>query len=178
MKAELGDLTTGRDGKQRLTLILDGDIREQYDELSGKAVEMVLKKYHSRRTLTANAYAWVLIDKLAEKMGLTKTEIYRECIREIGGVSTKLCCPNAAVEKFRESWGMNGIGWFIETEPSKLEKCTTITAYYGSSTYDAKQMAALIDTIVQAAKGQGIETLPPAQLASMTEAWGKQYGRA
>jgi len=34
-----------------------------------------------------------------------------------------------------------------------------IVVYYGSSTYDTKQMSALIDSLVQDAQALGIETL-------------------
>ena len=47
-----------------------------------------------------------------------------------------------------------------------------IRAYYGSSTYNTKQMARLIDSIVEDCKAVGIETLTPATLDAMKDAWG------
>lgn len=43
--------------------------------------------------------------------------------------------------------------------------------YYGSSTYDTKQMARLIDLVVEDCKQQGIETLPPEELERMALEW-------
>lgn len=44
--------------------------------------------------------------------------------------------------------------------------------YYGSSTYNTRQMSHLIDMAVQDCVEQGIETLPPDKLAGMMEEWG------
>ena len=41
--------------------------------------------------------------------------------------------------------------------------------YYGSSTYDSKQMARLIDNIVQDCKAVGVETATPQELARLKE---------
>ena len=58
-----------------------------------------------------------------------------------------------------------------DTIPSKLEGCTNVILYYGSSTYDTAQMARLIDLIVQDCRALGVETLPPYKLAAMVEEW-------
>ena len=42
------------------------------------------RKQPRRRSLDANAYLWVLLDKLAAALGQTKEEMYRGFIREIG----------------------------------------------------------------------------------------------
>lgn len=65
----------------------------------------------------------------------------------------------------------NGLGWFAETFPSKINGCTNVVLYYGSSTYDTKQMSALIDVAVESCKGLGIETMPPAELAALEASW-------
>lgn len=45
--------------------------------------------------------------------------------------------------------------------------------YKGSSEMDSKEMSILIDGAVQEAEQLGIETLPPAELRSLIERWGK-----
>lgn len=171
MKGRLMDLAVGMDGKQRLTLLLESDFREAYAQLRESDVNIEIKKYHKRRSLDSNAYAWVLIDKLAEALRLTKEEVYRECIREIGGVSETVCVRNEAVERLCNGWKHNGLGWFTDKTPSKLTGCTNVTLYYGSSVYDSKQMGDLIDAVIEACKEQGIETATPAELAMMQQEW-------
>lgn len=113
-----------------------------------------------------------MIDKLAEKLNLSPQEIYKNAIRHIGGVSETICIQNRAVEKFCEGWQKNGIGWQTEIIDSKLDGCSCVICYYGSSTYDQAQMSQLIDLIVQDCKAVGIETMTPAELSRLCDEWG------
>ena len=47
----------------------------------GKEWAVEFKQVRRKRSLSANAYAWVLMDKLAQKLGTTKTAVYREHVR-------------------------------------------------------------------------------------------------
>lgn len=144
------------------------------DELSDKEkLSIEIKPYREKRSLDANAYFWVLCDKLAEKLRRSKTEIYRELIREIGGVSETVCVVNAAVERFRANWQAKGLGWQTEAVESKIEGCTNVTVYFGSSTFDKAQMARLLDLTIQECREQGIPTETPDQIAEMKARWGE-----
>lgn len=124
-----------------------------------------------KRSLDANAYCWVLIDKLAAKMGLTKAEIYRHAIRDIGGVSDYICIKDNAVNAFCQRWEAQGLGWQTQTEPSKIKGCTNVTATYGSSAYDRAQMKALIEQIQEECRAVGIETKTPDEVAELLSLW-------
>ena len=167
MRGRLIDMSYGRNRKQRLLLELDEDFRGQYDQLNGTDVDVTIKKYRKRRSMDANAYAWVLIDKIADALQTDKEVVYRQAIRSIGGVSTVVCVQNEAVSALCKSWERNGSGWSTETFPSKLDGCTNVTLYYGSSVYDTKQMSNLIEHLVQDAKELGIETMTPDELRRM-----------
>lgn len=147
--------------------------RQVIDSLKeGKAYDVEIKEHREKRSLDANAYFWVLADRLAEKTRIPKTDIYRSYIREIGGNHEVVCVADSAVEKLRSGWERNGLGWQTDTMPSRLPGCARVVLYYGSSTYDTAQMSRLIDLIVQDCREQGIETLPPDKLAGMMEEWG------
>lgn len=148
------------------------DFKSMVDEFNGKEkLSLEVKEYRERRSLDANAYFFVLADKLAEKLNTTKEEIYRNAIKQIGGVSETVCVKNQAVERLCEGWCQNGIGWQTDTFPSKIEGCTNVILYYGSSTYDTAQMSRLIDHIVQDCKAVGIETRSPDEIASILAMW-------
>ena len=147
--------------------------RQVLDTLKeGKPYDVEIKEHREKRSLDANAYFWVLADRLAEKTRIPKTDIYRSYIREIGGNHEVVCVADSAVEKLRSGWEQNGLGWQTDTMPSKLPGCARVVLYYGSSTYDTAQMSRLIDLIVQDCREQGIETLPQEKLAGMMEEWG------
>lgn len=170
----LVDMTISRTGKQRVTFETDQDIAELFDSLVDKPVEIGMKQHREHRSLDANAYAWVLIDRIASVQGLTKEEVYREAIRSIGGVSTTLCLQTKAVQRFCSMWRSKGVGWHTDVMPSKLPECTNVVAYYGSSVYDTKQMSDLIDALVQDAQALGIETRTPEQIEKLKAEW-KEY---
>lgn len=67
----------------------------------GKAYDVEIKEHREKRSLDANAYFWVLVDRLAEKLRIPKTDIYRSYIREIGGNHEVVCVADSAVEKLR-----------------------------------------------------------------------------
>lgn len=174
MRGKLKDLTFGMDGSQNITVTVTEDFRTQFDQLKDDEISVEIKKYRKRRSLDANAYAWVLMDKIAAVLSVDKLDVYRQAIRQIGGVSEIVCVQNTALEKFRAVWEANGIGWQTETMPSKLEGCTNVAVYYGSSTYDTKQMSLLIDHLIQDAKSIGIETMTPSELERL-EGYAKQF---
>ncbi len=132
-----------------------------------------IKPYRKKRSLDANGYYWQLNSKLAEKLNVSPVEIYRQHIQNIGNNYEILPLKDEAVEKFCEAWAKNGIGWLTNTlGNSKLEGYTNIMAYYGSSTYDSKQMAQLIDMMVDDCKEQGIETATPEEIERMKQQYG------
>lgn len=133
---------------------------------------LTIKEYRQKRSLNANSYAWTLMDKLAEKLRIAKTDIYRSYIKEIGGNNTLVCVQDAALDDLLRNWEQKGTGWLAETEKSKLDGCTNVRLYYGSSTYDTAQMSRLIELIVADCKTYGIETLTPEELGRMNDEWG------
>ena len=162
-------------GKPKLALQIDNKqaLLAEYDELkSCEKLTIKISKYRKKRSLNANAYAWVLLDKLAEKLNIPKTEIYRGYIREIGGVSTTVCVQDKAVDELCNNWKRNGIGWQTDTLDSKIDGCTNVILYYGSSVYNTEQMSRLINMIVEDCKLQGIETLTPNEINKMLSQWG------
>ena len=74
---------------------------------------------------------------------------------------------DAALDRLCSSWSAHGLGWQTEVMPSKIEGCTNVVLYFGSSTYNSRQMSALIDQLIQDAKALGIETLPPDELSRL-----------
>ena len=176
MIGKLKDLTRSRDGKWLLTISTPEDFSDLYDALSDKEVSFEIKEARKHRSLTANGYAWVLIDKIAEKTGVRKSEVYRNAIREIGGVSDTICVMDKAVDRLREGWEKNGLGWQTDTMPAKLPGCTCVVLYYGSSVYDSKQMAQLIDSLIQDAESLGIPTITDEQAEKMIGKWAVKNG--
>lgn len=145
---------------------------QMFDELNGTdKLAIKVGKYTKKRSLDANAYCWTLISKLAERLNVPNADIYRQAIKEIGGNSDIVCVQDKAVQSLRDGWQRNGIGWLTDTIPSKIDGCTNVVLYYGSSTYDTAQMSRLINLIVQECQQVGIETKSKEELDSLLGAW-------
>lgn len=159
--------------KPKISLLLDTNEINIVEELKNEnKLNVELKKYKKKRSLDANAYMWVLVSKIQEKLNIPKEDIYRDAIKNIG-VYEVIPVKDEAVERFIEAWKHNGLGWVCETTKSKLEGFTNVIAYYGSSTYNTKEMSRLVDLIVQECKQLNIETMTPEQLSVLKEEWGK-----
>lgn len=164
---------------QLLTLeILDTYYAGAYDELKDSLVDVTIKPHRKRRSKDANAYAWVLMDKLADALSvkqqrpLRAVDVYREAIREIPGVSDVVTVRDDAVAKLRAGWAHQGLGWQSEVlGPTRWPGFTNVILYYGSSSYDARQMGALLDYLIAEAQELAVPTDTPAQIEKYMYYW-------
>lgn len=157
--------------KSKISLEINNSDISYISQLKNEnTLNLELKKPTKKRSLDANAYMWVLIGKIQEKTGIEKETIYRDLIKNIGSFEI-VPIKNEAVEKFRENWTRNGLGWLTDTMKSKLDGYTNVIVYYGSSSYDSKEMKRLIDLVVFECKELEIETLTDKELKSLLEEW-------
>ena len=146
-----------------------------FDDLKDIPVRVEIKKAANHRSLSANNYAWMLIDKIAEVTGFSVTEVYRNAIREIGGVSDYYGMKAEAYESFCEIWTRGHLGRQVEIIPCSTQAgWINVRAWKGSSDFDSIQMSRLIDSLVQEAEAQGIPTVPESEVERMVSRWGKK----
>lgn len=131
-------------------------------------------KETKNRSLSANAYCWVLCQRIAEELSkgdflYTKEDVYREQVRRCGPFDTFVMYYPAAI-RFQEVWANNGLGWLTEDLENDGEYLT-FAAYYGSSVYSTAEMSRLIDALVQDCQQLGIETMTKEELESLKRSW-------
>lgn len=125
--------------------------------------EIVVKK--QKRSKNANAYFWKLLQELCFELNLDVIEQYKERVKDLGVFQTfELDTKNTPT--FEYLWGGKGLGWFTEKVEEKGNK-TIINAYYGSSSYNSKQMSRLIDNLVQDCREIGIQTLEDKEIEEL-----------
>ena len=148
------------DGRIEITFNAPKSVLREFDELPDKPLAITVKEFRQKRSLSQNSYLWVLLDKLGAKLNRSKEDIYKIYVKDCG-VFEVLPIKNEAVERFITNWSKNGLGWFTEDlGESKLNGYTKLIAYYGSSTYNSKEMARLIDAVIQDCEEQGIQAMP------------------
>lgn len=143
-------------------------IRKHKDRL----YDLEVREHRQKRSMDANAYCWVLINKIADALRITPKEIYRQAIQNVGGNYEVIPIKEEAAEHFKQVWESQGLGWpCVDMGKSKIHGYRNLRAYYGSSTYDTRQMSQLIDNLVQDCKALDIETLSPERLSLLMEGW-------
>lgn len=75
-----------------------------------------------------------------------------------------------AFGNFKRIWEKQGLGFLVQ-EVTRKDKCVKVHCYYGSSTYDSKEMSLLIDLIVQECKQLNIEIKSKSEIDSLLKQW-------
>ena len=139
---------------------------KKYDLLRIKAV-----KYRQKRSLDANAYAWVLMTKIANHPDIasSKEEVYEQMLQKYGtfyedegGYITITVKKTVDMAKVSGHW-------------KHIKDNGNFASYLmikGSSEYNTAEMSHFIDRIVEEAQELGIETATPDELERMKQEWG------
>lgn len=120
-----------------------------------KNEELYVKK--KKRSKDQNSYFWELLQQLCFEMNLDVIQEYKKRVKELG-IFKQWEIDTINVTTFEKLWSDRGIAWFTE-KVEEIENKTIINAYYGSSSYNSKQMSRLLDNLVQDCKEVGIQTL-------------------
>ena len=163
--------------KINLTISVDKEYKEALEEFAkefipGTLYNIEVKESRPKRSRDANAYAWVLITKLAEELGITPIEVYKQQVLEMFTYRDVLIRDEEFDNEKRE-WEKDHKGRMLE----KLGPCqsqqgwTWARKYRSSSDYDTRDMSKFIDLIVFECQELGIETKTPAELEKLKAGW-------
>ena len=137
----------------------------------GKLLTVDIKQHRKKRSLDANAYCWILCQKIAEKIGNTKEFVYKKAIREVGQFEI-VPIRDDAVDRWIKNWESKGLGWqSMVLEDSKLEGYKNTINYFGSSVYNTKEMSLLLEEIIYQAKELDIDTMTDREKKELLEQW-------
>lgn len=127
-------------------------------------------KFRERRSLDANAYCWVLLQKIAEATNADKWSIYLRCLQRYSRAFTHVIVKESALERMKELYRTS-----IDLGKVTVNGQTghQLQVYYGSSSFDTKEMSVFIDGIVSECKELGISTMTPEEVERLKTAWQK-----
>ncbi len=166
-----------KSGRMRLTFEIESDVESFVDKIKDKPLRISVKQWRDKRSLDANAYYWVLITKLGDKLNLSKPHLHNILLRRYGqpevidGKMIYLVLPDTdqGVRKADEAETYH-IKPTSEVKTGRNgERFRTYVMLRGSSTYNTEEMAHLIDGLVSECKEVGIETATPEELSRMLE---------
>ena len=128
-----------------------------------------IKPYRKRRSLDANAYFHVLVDKIAKALGKSADEIKTQLVFDYGTIASDEQGLKAGFKALKEvpitrfSKYAKPIGECIENNKTFVK----YLIYKETHTLDSAEMARLIEGTIDEAKQLGIETLTPAEIENL-----------
>ena len=167
-----GNVSTYLNGDIGLLINLSSSNKEYINELnklleSDKEKTVEIKIYREKRSLSANAYIWTLLDKIAKKLGTTDEEVYIQMLHRYG---TKEFV--AGTKEMEDSLRL--ICKIVEPIRDCMINSTEGMTYKlirGSSTYSVTEMQKLIEGTIDEAKALGIQTMTPNEIEKLIEEW-------
>lgn len=147
------------------------------DILQGKEIDLEIKKYSERRSLSMNSYYWVLNSKMAKILHISKARMHNMLLRRYGVpqmVGDDLMYAMVPDTEEAEEQALESETFHIKpTSNIKEGKDGVDRRGYillkGSSQMDIDEMAALIDGTIDECKQMGIETMTPRELQELIE---------
>jgi hypothetical protein len=173
MIGRLKDLNFGRHGEQIISLTVQADFRNRFDELKDTDLDIEIKKHRKRRSLNANAYFHLLVNKIAEHQGLGNEEVKTSLVVEYGALAKD---GDGATVGFKlpASVDVTTLYRYVKCFDTRMENGKEFNCYLvykQTHTLDSKEMARLIDGAVYTAQDLGIETDTPEMIARSKSEW-------
>lgn len=175
MTGRLVDLSFGRNRKQRITVEIDRDFREDFDKLKDAELDIEIKKHRQKRSLSANAYFHVLVNKIAAEQGGSEDAVKESLVLQYGALAKDDEGLTVGF-KLPTSVDVSTIYPYVKCFDEREENGRTFRCYLvykQTRDMDSKEMAHLIDGAIEVAQALGIETDTPEQLARYKEDWRK-----
>ena len=154
-------------GDLELRVVIDKcDISEILS--SEKPLVVKIEPVKKKRSLDSNAYCWVLIGQIADILRASKEEVYFNMLKNYGQSTVVSVLSEINVTgffKYYEEFGRGEVNG---------KDFTHYKVYKGSSEFDTKEMAILIDGVISEAQELGIDTRTPEEIEKMKSLWGKE----
>jgi hypothetical protein len=158
-------------GKPRITLELDYLDPNELDELRERDLRVDVKRWREKRSLDANALAWVLMQKIAEKIHSDKWTVYLEMLQRYSRAFTHIIVKpqavSAVMEMYRTAIDLGEI--LVDGETGHQ-----LQVYFGSHTFNTKEMSVFIDGLMSECRELGIPTISDKEAERMVNEWDRR----
>lgn len=177
IKGELKDIV--RTFNNRLVVSFTTEFNESVtDNLNAlmndkKTLKFDIDEWKNKRSLNANSYFHLLVNEIASVMKIGNDECKIKMNLEYGSVATDKN-GNKVIIKVPSDVDISKFydyAKFIAEKEEKGLKLSYYVFYKQTHTLNSKEMARLIDGVVEEAKQLGIETKTPEELAKMKALW-------
>ena len=159
-------------GKLNITFQIESYSVDEINALhqTSDVLDIIVRKHKKKRSLDANAYAWVLMTKIANHKDIksSKEEIYEEMLQKYGYLDKD--GDGYIIITIKKGIDVAKLGghWKFLKSNGKFDSYLAIK---GSSKYSTSEMATFIDGIVYECKQLGIETMTQDEIERMLATW-------
>lgn len=160
------DWTTG---KWNVTFTYeDADIKYLDKIKDLKLLDIKAEKHREKHSQNSNAYAWVLMQKIAEMIDSDKWSVYLDMLKKYSCSFTHLIVKPNAVQAVMDSYRTAiDLGEITVNGQSGHQ----LQVYFGSHTFDSREMSVFISGICRECEELGIQTKTPDEIARMNAEW-------
>lgn len=123
--------------------------------------KFTVKEVKQKRSLTQNAYYWVLNDKLADKLRMSHSELHFLMLKRYAPCEVLTVLKKVPLEQYFKYAEVFAEGVLNGKEYNHVK------IYKGSSKMDSGEFSRLLDGIIDECRIQGIQTLTPSEAAAL-----------
>jgi len=174
MKARISNVRLQYTENRECEIVLSTKENIHIDDLKeiiakGKELSVEIKQFRQKRSLDANSYLWVLLNKQAAVLNTNKDELYIQALSNYG-VFTHIVVKANVVDRVISEWKtVRELGNVTINGQDGIQ----LQCFFGSHDYNSKEFSTLLDGVVNDCKDLGIETISTNELERMKSAWGR-----
>lgn len=149
--------------------VKEGNI-EDLDNVLHRDLSIQIETWREPKSAEANRLFWHCISKIAKEKNQSKWKTYLQVLKDYGEY-TYVCVKPEAVDAMKEQWRECEV---IGDLKINGKDAVQLLCYYGISSYNTKEFANIIDSVIAEMKDAGIPTPADEELERALEQW-NQY---
>lgn len=169
MQGTLKEITKDFKTKHTIVTIDTSESPENLEKYFDKPLDINIKVHRNRRSLSANGYFWMMCERLAEYMGISKEEEEVHLIHDYGTPEEPVQVRNEAFESMARLFKCYRI-----IDHNAYTGWTEVVFWKGTHLYDSKEMARLIDGTIKDMQENGLEVPPTRDIQRAIEEYERQ----
>lgn len=140
--------------------------------LEEKLLDVSMKVHREKRSKDANALLWACIGDIARETFTDKWDVYLSLLKRYGKYTYIVVKPDAA-EAVKRQWRECEIIGDIDIHGTKGVQ---MLCYYGSSTYDTKEMSTLLEGTLSEMDQLNLQRPASSDIRRAVDEWEKNHG--
>lgn len=145
---------------------------EDIEKYQGQDVDVSIEPHRAHRSANANRLLWECIRRIAQETGRDKWTEYLDLLKDFGRYTYIVAKPEM-VEAVKKQWRETEVIGDIDINGTNGVQ---MLCYFGSSTYNTKEFAHLLDGTIAQMKDLGIDVPPSGDIKRALDQWRETHG--